>query len=432
MILQKLYGDASITHRQRIFTTSRVFPFLWVLLLVCIPISLHSQSYSLEQGIVHVSAQLEKNLERDSVVAILDCSAQTEALGLFVSQEITQFFVNSGKLVVVDRSDIEKVQNELTFQLSGDVSDESAQSIGKMLGAQIIITSTLDDARILRVKAIAVETARILAMERVHLEKGRLFTSLVADNRDNKVVEVSTADELIEAIASDRIIRIRKGRYDISSSSYIKNRKVSWVDEYDGPTPVIKGVYNIAFIAEEGVEIVIKPAYGWVFSFENCSNITISGITFGHTIPGYCLGGVLRFKNCDTVEVDYCDLYGSGTVGVSLEHTRSFSMSNSIIRDCTYGLVSIQRSADIVFTDTSLNNTGEYNLVEVSASENVKWVRCTFSDNRGTTLFSIDTMSNAICTESCEFSRNRTTVFSKGRKPGLVSPRFTDNSFPDP
>ncbi|HPA11117.1 MAG TPA: CsgG/HfaB family protein, partial [Treponemataceae bacterium] len=135
---------------------------------------MHAQSYSLEQGISHVSAQLEKNLERDSVVAILDSSAPTEALALFVSQEITQFFVNSGKMVVVDRSDIEKIRKELTFQLSGDVSDESAQSIGKMLGAQIIITSTLDDMRILRVKAIAVETARILGMERVHIEEGRL------------------------------------------------------------------------------------------------------------------------------------------------------------------------------------------------------------------------------------------------------------------
>ncbi|HOF86129.1 MAG TPA: CsgG/HfaB family protein, partial [Treponemataceae bacterium] len=198
-------------------------------------------------------------------------------MALFVSQEITQFFVNSGKMVVVDRSDIEKIRKELTFQLSGDVSDESAQSIGKMLGAQIIITSTLDDMRILRVKAIAVETARILGMERVHIGEGRLYTALASDTRDNKVVEVSTADELIAAIASDRVIRIRKGRYDISSSSHIKNRQVRWVDEFDGPTPVITGVSNIAFVGEEGVEIVIKPAYGWVFSFENCSGISLSG-----------------------------------------------------------------------------------------------------------------------------------------------------------
>jgi len=45
------------------------------------------------------------------------------------------------------------------------------------------------------------------------------------------------------------------------------------------------------------------------------------------------------------------------------------------------------RSADITFSDTSFRDTGEYDLVEISASEQVKWERCTFSDNRGTTLF---------------------------------------------
>jgi len=402
------------------------------ILLAGIVFPVHAQSYSLEQGIAHVSAQLEKNLERDSVVAILDSSAPTEALALFVSQEITQFFVNSGKLVVVDRSDIEKIRKELTFQLSGDVSDESAQSIGKMLGAQIIITSTLDDMRILRVKAIAVETARILGMERVHIEEGRLYTALASDTRDNKVVEVSTADELIAAIASDRVIRIRKGRYDISSSSHIKNRQVRWVDEFDGPTPVITGVSNIAFVGEEGVEIIIKPAYGWVFSFENCSGISLSGITLGHSVPGHCLGGVARFKNCEAVDIQYCDLYGCGTIGISLENTRSFTMRESIVRDCTYGLLSIMRSADITFSDTSFRDTGEYDLVEISASEQVKWERCTFSDNRGTTLFSIDAMSSDIRTEYCVFSRNMTDLFSRGRNPGLDSTDFIDNCFPDP
>ncbi len=429
---QQPYISIPIIDTMKRYSYASAFSLLCFFLLVCIPFSLHSQDYSLEQGIAHASAQLEQNLEHDSVIAILDCSAQTEALGIFVSQEITQFFVNSGKLVVVDRSDIEKVQNELTFQLSGDVSDESAQSIGKMLGAQIIITSTLDEARMLRIKAIEVETARILGMERVHIGESRLYTSLVAGNRDNKVVEVSTADELIAAIASDRVIRIKKGRYDISASSHIKNRRVSWVDEYDGPCPVINGVTNIAFIGEEGAEIVIKPAYGWVFSFENCSNISISGITFGHSVPGFCLGGVLRFKNCETVAIQYCDLYGCGTIGLSLEQTRSFTMNESIIRDCTYGLLSIQRSSDITFTETIFTTTGEYDLIEVSASESVKWLRCGFSDNRGVSLFSIDAMSSDIRTESCEFFRNRTKVFSDGRNPALISPAFTDNWFPDP
>lgn len=393
---------------------------------------LYGQDSLLETGIRDAALRLEKPLVQGSVVAVLDCAAPSENLTAFVSQEIAQCFVKSGKLVVVDRKDIEVIKKELTFQLSGEVSDESAQSIGKMLGAQIIITGTLDDTRLLRLKAIAVETARILAMESVRLPEGTLYNTLRSGSKTGSIVDVSTADELIAAVGSDKTIRLKKGIYDISQSWKVKNRVINWVDEYDGLCPVIRGVSNLAIIGEEGAEIVIEPAYGWVFSFENCSAITLSGITFGHSVPGHCLGGVLRFKNCEQIDMSHCDLYGSGTIGISLERTQKFAMSDSIIRECTYGLLRIERSTDISFINTQLRDTGEYSLIEVIASENVLWQDCTFSNNRGSALFSIDSLSANILAESCLFSRNTTEEFAQGRSPGLRMPQFSDNSFASP
>jgi hypothetical protein len=54
----------------------------------------------------------------------------------------------------------------MNLQLSGDVSDDSAQAIGKQLGAQAIVTGSLTnlgDTYRFRVKVINVETARIEA-----------------------------------------------------------------------------------------------------------------------------------------------------------------------------------------------------------------------------------------------------------------------------
>ncbi|MDR1618408.1 MAG: CsgG/HfaB family protein, partial [Treponema sp.] len=58
-------------------------------------------------------------------------------------------------------------KNEQQFQISGEVDDNSAVSIGNMLGANIVITGTIggtESTRRLRMKALDVKTAEILAM----------------------------------------------------------------------------------------------------------------------------------------------------------------------------------------------------------------------------------------------------------------------------
>jgi formylglycine-generating enzyme required for sulfatase activity len=70
--------------------------------------------------------------------------------------------VSARKLIVVDRSNLELIQEEMNFQLSGEVSDESAQAIGKKLGAQYIITGSftgLGGTYRFRVYALNVESA---------------------------------------------------------------------------------------------------------------------------------------------------------------------------------------------------------------------------------------------------------------------------------
>jgi hypothetical protein len=69
-----------------------------------------------------------------------------------------------GKLEVTDRQHLELVKREQGFQLSGDVSDETAVSIGKILGAGYVITGQLVKAGgryRYRASAINVETAAL-------------------------------------------------------------------------------------------------------------------------------------------------------------------------------------------------------------------------------------------------------------------------------
>jgi hypothetical protein len=80
---------------------------------------------------------------------------------------MTAVFLVDSRLVIVDRSDIDLIRAETGFQLSGEVSDESAQSIGKILGAQSILSGSLmelDGVYRFMVKVLNVETARVEAL----------------------------------------------------------------------------------------------------------------------------------------------------------------------------------------------------------------------------------------------------------------------------
>jgi hypothetical protein len=82
----------------------------------------------------------------------------------FVLEELTAAAVNAG-ITVVDRQQINNIIAEQRFQLSGEVSDETAVSIGRLSGSQIIVSCSVTGAssqRRLRVRAITVETGVIL------------------------------------------------------------------------------------------------------------------------------------------------------------------------------------------------------------------------------------------------------------------------------
>jgi hypothetical protein len=386
-----------------------------------------AQPIALDEAIASSAKTIASGLADGTRVAVINCTADSAKLSEYVVDQTAFEFVNLKRLVVVERKDIELVKGELEFQLSGDVSDESAQSIGKMLGAEVIVTASFDATRCLRMKAIAVETARVLGASSVTVVDD---ARLKAIGDDRKVIEVSNLPELIQAIGPDRIIKIAPGTYDLSQGYKLKNKYVTWIDEYDGPCPVIKSVSNLALIGEGKAKIVIKPAYGWVFSFETCSSVKVDGLILGHTVPGYCLGGVLRFKNCDDVEVRSCELYGSGTYGIGLERASNFRMENCDVHDCTYGLATIERSSGIAFTDTAFRDTGEFELVEIRSSDGVSWTDCSFDGNHGSALFACDDESRDVALIRCAFSRNDVETFcDNAHALKIDGARFSKNSF---
>jgi tetratricopeptide (TPR) repeat protein len=109
--------------------------------------------------------------------------AEHENVSNYVMDELTGALVYAS-LEVADRRNLEFVYKELNFQMSGDVSDEAATSIGKFLGAQYVITGQLIKAGSsyrYRVSGINVETAVQESSTRLNVRDDRAFRSLLAD-----------------------------------------------------------------------------------------------------------------------------------------------------------------------------------------------------------------------------------------------------------
>ena len=147
-----------------------------------------TKEMELDDAIELASSDINDTLSAGTKVALLNFSSSSDVFSDYVLEEISIHLVRGKKLVVVDRREMELIRGEMDFQMSGDVSDESAQQIGKMLGAQSIVSGSLvfmgEDYRF-RTKVINVNTAAIETSLSVIVWDDRQIQHLLNQGRRN-------------------------------------------------------------------------------------------------------------------------------------------------------------------------------------------------------------------------------------------------------
>ncbi|MDR0409399.1 MAG: CsgG/HfaB family protein, partial [Spirochaetaceae bacterium] len=121
-----------------------------------------SDGLPLDEGIKQAARDIEAALPEGTRVAAVNFKSPSAYFSDYLLEELQSIFVSDRKLVVAERSQLELLRNEVDFQMSGEVSDDGAASLGKWVGAQVIITGSLTDigdSYRLRFNAIDVETA---------------------------------------------------------------------------------------------------------------------------------------------------------------------------------------------------------------------------------------------------------------------------------
>jgi hypothetical protein len=126
-----------------------------------------SDTRLLNTAITNSFKTVSRNIPVNSEIAIVNIASDNNVDSGFILEELTLAFVNSGLFTIVDRQTLNIIRAEQNFQLSGEVSDEDIISIGKFIGADVVITGSVSgngEMRRLRLRALDVKTAQILAM----------------------------------------------------------------------------------------------------------------------------------------------------------------------------------------------------------------------------------------------------------------------------
>jgi hypothetical protein len=232
---------------------------------------------------------------------------------------------------------------------------------------------------------------------------------------DGLTLDVATVEQLIDAVGPNRKIRLSPGEYNLSKVKEISNDFMSIEPEFDGPQIIFHHLKNTEFFCEgqEPAHLYVEPRYTYPLFLSNCERIRLRNLRFGHLPePGECIGGVVKIVQSKTIDLNECDLYGCGTVGLDLEQAENVLVSNSLIRECNQAFASIQGCQDVVLHNCVVRNNAVASGFMFGNSDNVRIVNTVIRDNTPNPYFSAETpmvlsnRSTNVALEGCEIMKH--------------------------
>ena len=150
----------------------------------------------LDIAIREASDYLNIRIPKGNKVAFINISGGFPDLADYILSDLSKHGVNDSVFSVVDRASLDQVRAELNFNMSGEVSDQSAQEIGRMLGAQTIVSGSV--RRIgamyrLDVKAIEVQTASVQGQWNKNIPDGMTIAALTENTSTGASASAATS-----------------------------------------------------------------------------------------------------------------------------------------------------------------------------------------------------------------------------------------------
>ncbi|WP_461255227.1 CsgG/HfaB family protein [Treponema sp. R80B11-R83G3] len=151
-----------------------------VIVLFLVALSIFGQAekaVSLDRAIQIAGNKIRDELRAGSKIVVYQFQSPNNDISNYVLKKLYNYLVNTKKFTVLDRASPEVIDAELKFQFQekiGMISDDSLASLTKIIGAQAIITGSLEDTRLdynFFIKAIGVETREAFASDSITVNK---------------------------------------------------------------------------------------------------------------------------------------------------------------------------------------------------------------------------------------------------------------------
>jgi hypothetical protein len=235
---------------------------------------------------------------------------------------------------------------------------------------------------------------------------GSSFGENLESKRESRLGEneilVRSAEEFVAALGPDRTIilygRLAGSEFDLTEA-YLTGATpgdgARWVKVGSGAELVLEGVENLTIRGDEsgaGVSLVVgarRPESPCVLTFDGCENIRLEGFMAGHK-SGWTGGGVFSFGNCSGVTIERCDIHSADS-GLNFIDVKDAAVSDSSISRCTVSNVVIRDSQEITFANCTFMPVRWESYEEdhlnsnffVGGSRGVLFDKCTFFEQQG-------------------------------------------------
>ena len=160
-----------------------------------------SGELSLDQSLKEAAGRIEERIPAGTKIALLNFNSPSDQFSEYVIDELTVNLLDTDSLTIINRKEIDLIRNELNFQMSGEVSDDSMQELGRMLGAQSIVSGSLQNIggsyRIV-IRVLNVQSATVEAQYR---------TDIANDNRVQALLEGGKSSAGGSTVASGRSVK---------------------------------------------------------------------------------------------------------------------------------------------------------------------------------------------------------------------------------
>jgi hypothetical protein len=202
------------------------------------------QGQTIDDAIKHAAVEVSGKLPQGSTVAVINFISESTRLTDYVIDELNIAIVAAGQITPVERRRLAAIQDELNFNMSGEVSDESAQNIGRMLGAQNIVMGSIEiigQVYRIRFQAVSAESASIQAAFSENIKKDSVLDSLLAGTKS-----------LVDFSGGERLGTAGLNLLFGAGSFFIEGDKVG-----GGITALLEGLGALSFITS----LILDNAY---------------------------------------------------------------------------------------------------------------------------------------------------------------------------